>query len=220
MALTLLDLRTLFRSYIDDPNAERFTNAEANRFINLGQKYVQDLIVDSDEWYFASCQTYSVLSTSDSYEFDLPSDLMQVIQCERDRPGERPIMTEFVDFRNRHTQPAENTLFEVNDNQSSSPLVYLRGSKLGVVAPASSYTLRLWYVPRLTDLSADLDTSLIPEEHQNLVALHAAKLSKGENTPWPEPLQQIYRDDVERLRSFTEQRQRQQSRAVNYVVDY
>jgi hypothetical protein len=215
---TLLQLRTLFRQYVDDENSERITNAEANVFINLGQSFVQQVIVDNDEWFFASCQSYSVVSEADSYEFTLPSDFLVAILCERLRPGNRPIPANFVDFRQRHKETRSQGIY-LDAELAQTPSVYLRGNNLGVVAPTSSYTMVLWYVKRLADLSSDGAVSSIPLEHHNLMALHAAKLSKGEETVWPQALEELYQLAIDRVRIFTEGRQRQQSRSVNYIQD-
>jgi len=143
MATTFVNLRTLFRNYVDDDNTERFTDVEANRFINLGQLFVQQLIVDADEWYFAACQTYTVTATTDSFEFTLPTDFLKVILCERERSGDRPIPAIWVDFRLRHIEPSTGGIY-IDETLTTEPVVYLRGTKLGVVAPSAGYTLRMW----------------------------------------------------------------------------
>ena len=93
---------------------------------------------------------------------------------------------------------------------------YLRGTKLGVVAPSSSCTLRIWYIKRLADFAGDTDTTEIPAEFQNLIALQAAKLAMpSEMQSFPH--QDEYEQETNRLAAYIECRQRQSPRYVNYV---
>jgi hypothetical protein len=220
--LNLASLRILLRRYIDDVGGQRFTDSNLNSFLNEGQKTIQSIIDDADENFFSACQSYAVLPDTDSYEFALPDTCKKVIMVERLVSNGQPIPGSYIEFRKRHDdsisfEPA--TLYGI----SSGPVYYLRGSKIGIVAPSESYTMRLWYTYTIPDLSADSDYSEIPNEFRNLIALSAAMLTKGEvagsSNEIPETLLKEYDEGVQRLRTFIESRQRQTSRMVNYFLE-
>jgi hypothetical protein len=210
----------MLRRDIDDRNSERFTDAELNASLNEAQRAVQLIINSADEAFFSACQSYSVVASDDSYEFSLPSTIMKIILAERLVTAGRPIPADWIDFRRRHLEDTVEEVFQLD--ASERPRCYLRGAKLGVIAPRSSYTLRLWYTYAIPDLAGDSDESEIPAEHRRLLCLHAAKeilggADDGGDTPgW---LKEEYEAATDRLRLYIETRARQKAREVVYDPD-
>lgn len=219
--LTLGNLRTLLRQYIDDTNSTRWTDANLNRFLNEGQKLVQNIIDDADEMYFTKCQAYTVAADTDSYEFSLPDDFKKVILVERVNTDAAPTPAEFEDFRRRHgtlrtTHWPYNVILGLGE-----ATWYLRGTKIGMVAPTEAFTVRLWYTYAIPDLSDDAAFSELPNDQRNLVSLLAAKLTKGESIDGkgalPEDLQDMIDFGLAQLKTSIEGRNKQGPRYVTYI---
>jgi hypothetical protein len=211
--MTLAELRTNLRIYLNDRNSERWTDADLLVLLNRGQEQVQQIIDDADEKFFSACQNYNVLASTDSYEFTLPADCKKIVLAERLEGTSRPQPVQWTNFSDRHNLQNVDYLFA-----QTTPYVhcYLRGAKLGVVAPSTSFTLRIWYIKRLPNFAGDTDTTEIPAEFQNLIALTAAKLAQpSEQIPFAHDDEFV--QEVNRLASYIECRQRQTPRYVNYI---
>lgn len=217
--MTLALLRTQLRRHIDDRNEDRFTDAELNEELNEAQRAIQLVINAADEGFFSDVQCYDVVASEDSYEFDLPANLMKVNAAEREVPGGVPIPADWVNFGRRHI---DGVYAEVLDlSTQPTPRCYMRGQKLGVVSPRDSYTLRLWFTYAIPDLAAEDAESEIPPEHRQLLCLHAAKMilgadNKGDVPGW---LETAYTEAMDRLRAYIETRSRQKAREIVYDPD-
>jgi hypothetical protein len=217
--MTLEGLRTQLRRHIDDRTEDRFVDAELDEELNEAQRAIQLVINAADEGFFSDVQCYDVVASTDSYEFDLPSNLMKVNAAEREVAGGVPIPAEWVNFGRRHIEGTYALALDLTN--SEAPRCYLRGAKIGVVAPSSSYSLRLWFTYAIPDLASDSDESEIPAEHRQLLCLHAAKMilgadQKGDVPGW---LEDAYTKASDALRAYIETRQRQASREVVYDPD-
>jgi len=120
----------------------------------------------------------------------LPADFTSAFQVERlDGPNEPIVMTR-VPFQSR---------FQVGDSRflpaghASGDGYGIRGQKLWVANPATSYTLRLVYNKSLPALSDDSTVSEIPLDYHDLLCLEATKYALGSG-------QQGLSDDLEQLR--------------------
>jgi len=214
--MTLTEIQTLLRLYINDQNSERWSDANLLPFINRAQADIQNLVDEQDEHFFSACKTYSVVADRDGYEFTLPTDCKRIMQVER-LTTTKPVPCTWVEFGMRHVEPVPDTL---QIGSLSSPRCYLRGTKVGVVAPADSYTLRMWYIKRLTDLSAGGDVSEIPLEFHGLLALHAARmilLSEGRDF---EQWEKEYNEGMARIPMSLKSRQQHQPRYVHCYASY
>lgn len=165
--MQLDEMRTLFRNYFNDPNGDLISDAEILVLLNRGQEEVQKMVEAVQEDYFSACQNYAVTPDADSYEFALASDFKKLLLAEKVVEGGSAVPARRVPFSRRN----------VSVNDYCEPLYYLRGTKLGVVRPFESYTLRVFYQKRLADLAAGTDLSEIPKENHNLIVLHAVKLA-------------------------------------------
>lgn len=219
--LTLAGVRTLLRSYLDDRDADRFSDEDLLPLINEGQREIQKVIDHADEEFFSDCKKYAVVAATDAIEFTLPDNFKKANVVERVVPGGRPIPARWVRFARRHIEedeahePIRNVLLATE--QATRPRVYLRGNKIGVVKPTESYDLVMWYTYAIPDLVNDGDYSEIPSEYRNLVALTALRLAQGtDEGELPKDLREEYELQVVRLTNYIERRQKQAPREVVY----
>lgn len=207
---------TLLRAYLDDTQSDRFTsNTILTKFLNLGQEEIQKIIDDADEHYFICCQNYAVIPSLTSLEFSLPTNFKKVVLAERVVTSGDPIPADWVAFQRRHLEPGSGSFFLPI---SRKPLCYLLGTKIGVVKPTDSYTLRLWFIHKIPELTQQDQVSRIPLEYHNLVVLHATKLaSASEGRDFLH--QDEYDRELARLETNIEMRQEQEPRYVTYIQD-
>lgn len=215
--LTLANLRDLLREHLDDLGADRLSNARLLALLNEGQREIQKIIDGADENFFSKAQAYTVVPTTDALEFELPDDLIKVIQVERQVSGGNAVPAVYVDFRARHTTSYQ-TDWTGDTTSPSAPRFFIRGNKLSVVDPRESYTLRMWYTYAIPDLVADGDFSQIPNEYRSLIALHAAKLAQGTEGGLSLDLDSLYQAGLQRLAAYIENRQRHSTRYVHYIA--
>jgi hypothetical protein len=211
--MLLSEIRTLVRIYINDPAVERITEASLLAVINQSQAEIQKMIDEADEGYFSACKTYTVVASADAYEFTLPTDCKKIMSVER-MTSAKPVPAVWVPFAMRHIEPTSDTGVTTS---TTAPRVYIRGQKLGVIAPSDGYTLRMWYLKRVADLVAAGDISEIPVEFHNLIALHCAKLLMLAEERAFDKWQQEYQSELALLPMCIEIRQRQQPRYVQNV---
>lgn len=215
--MILSAVRTLAQTYLDDRAGTRWPPATILPVINHAQAEIQKIIDDADEGFFSAVQTYNISACTTSMEADLPADFKKAILAERIVSDADPIPVKWVPFQRRHR---EHSFLEPYPGTGAVPVCYLRGTKLGVVEPGSSYVLRLWYTKKIPDLSSDSDTSELPSEFHGLLALYAAKLAFGsEGRALPPSLAEEFRDQMYRLTMHIETRERQESRSVIYEGD-
>jgi len=189
--------------YCDDSRGRRITKPIARKFIGTATQDLQRTIRQSDPSFFAEQKCYSVVSATDSLEFDLPADFMQMIAIERLTDNE-PVAANIVTFVQRH--PVQDNRF-LPDGYVTAPSVYLRGSKIGVVAPKESYTLRLMYSKAITVSTDDSDIPDIPVEYHDLICLQAAKkASASEGRKWNPSLEQLRQEGFRELREGMDDR--------------
>lgn len=213
----LEELKVLFGIYVDDKSVDRFPDATRNTLINVAQRHIQDVIDNADQDYFIDCRRYDVTPQNDALEFELPDDFKRAIIAERET-SERPVEARWVEFRYRHNhqeQSLPNVFHPV-----AQPVCYLRTMKLGVVHPTDTYTLTLWYIRAIPELTNNSDFSEIPAEHRNLIPMHAAILAQGSDEDGlPQEFREEYQAALARLITFVNARQKQEPRKMHYVGD-
>jgi len=167
MAKTLLQIRDLVRSYLDEPsaNAADWTDTELNVLINSYYHRVYSSVIDVFE-------DYSPLSVSTSdtvagqQEYSLPTDFLKVRRAEINydisNSGSTfakalPVTMDAV----RKDLANENTLLTIK----RGAVYYLRANVIGFIPipdKAGDEAIKLWYYPLQSDLTADSDTIDLP----------------------------------------------------------
>lgn len=158
--VTLLSLRTqaLQRADMQNSNFIDSTSGvtcEANNIINASAAELYDLLVTNFEDYYTSSSTISVVSGTDTYS--LPASFYKLLGVDLviDSNGNAVTLKRFS-FSDRNA-------FLFTPTMSVVGLAYLRYMLQGqnikfVPLPSSASTVKLWFIPTLTPLSADSDT--------------------------------------------------------------
>jgi hypothetical protein len=156
--MTLLQLRTAVRQRADQVNSTFISDAELTSFVNQSYYELYDLLVQKyGDAYFVKTPPGTITTDGTNETFALPTDLYKLLGVDLQTSGSpsgwitlRPFM---MAERNRNWRPNGMAV------QGFTNLKYrLSGSTLWLSPlPASGQTLRVWYVPRMTELSADAD---------------------------------------------------------------
>lgn len=155
-------------SWLDDPNAGYFTEANMNAWINNAQKHVQRQLIQSGELYYAQeVQTTLVASTN---EYALPDDYLRHHKMEIIVSG---------------TFPNQNrtTLTQVTPMQASNfgygtglPVAYYmkKDSFVLLKCPDQAYTLAMLYSYLVADMDDDADEPDVPLQYHEYIAVVAS----------------------------------------------
>jgi hypothetical protein len=191
------------QNFIDDARGRRFDKPVLRRYMNNAVNELQRVMRQSDPSFFADQVCYSVVAADDAIEFDLPADFIQAIAVER-LTDSYPVPATLINFAERH--PAFDNRF-LPDGLTTPPTYYLRGSKIGIVKPTESYTLRLVYSKAITASTNDSAIPDIPVEYHELIALSAAKRAMAsEGMKFPGDLEQLRQEGLRELREAMDDR--------------
>lgn len=173
--MTLAEMRTLARYWLDDDEGGYFTDAMMLVFLNNAQRELQKKLLKAGEDYYKICVESATVK--DQRDYQLPTDFMQLHRLERITSGSgdtaaterlQKITTNEVDVGAYNLQAGAQGMpynYVLNKNTFSLYPVPNEGGKV----------LRLWYAPRVTDMAADDDVPDAPEDYHEYIAIMAAR---------------------------------------------
>lgn len=154
--LSLGQLRLMSKQRADMTNSNFVTDPEWNTYINQSYFELYDLLVTSYEDYFLKAPL--TITTDGNNQFTLPTDFYKLMGVDLGLNGSDKAYVTLKKFdfiaRNRFIYPQITTTFLGVFN-----LQYrLMGNTLMLIpTPQSGQTLRVWYIPKLTQLLQDND---------------------------------------------------------------
>jgi hypothetical protein len=172
-------MAALLRLYMDDNSGDIWTRQRCFDLLTVAQQEIANLGEESFANLTQGCADFTVVkSTEDRYEFDLPADFARLERGEKVVANSKAIPATHTQFFNAETKKSAFDLF-YGLGTTTSPLIYIRANKLGVVFPAEAYTLRIFYTRSLTALDDPGDISEIPVAYHSFVVLHATALARS-----------------------------------------
>lgn len=205
--MVLWELRDLARELTDTQDDPYISDSHLNKFINIGYKHVYNRVVEASEDFSLTSTTFSTSVNTSVYA--LPSDMKQIRRIER-AEGSTRINIEII--------PAD--LNDIRD--SSYPTRYIiQGNNIQLTpTPQGGETIRIYYVPTVTELSSSTDTPIIPSDHHEIVSYYAAMQIKVKEESDPMILKSVYNEMLDQLINSVETRQTQRSRQIRYLETY
>jgi hypothetical protein len=156
--MTLLALRTAVRQRSDMVNDQFISDSELTSYINQSYFELYDILVQKygDNYYVAN--PYSISTDGSNQLYSLPTDFYKLLGVDLALSNTADSYVTIRPFnftdRNRYAVPNFQSFYGVTNMRYR-----LNGDKLWLTpTPASGQTIKVWYVPRLTTLSADGDT--------------------------------------------------------------
>jgi hypothetical protein len=156
---TLLSIRTTAQQRSDMVNSTFITDAEWNGYINASAKELYGILVQKyGDDYFASLPPYTFVTDGTSDFYPLPSDFFKLLgvdlQYNNSPNGFVTLKPYMMPERNNYGVPNMQTVY--------GRLTNLRYRIMGnrccfIPRAAPAQTIRLFYVPRVTELVLDTD---------------------------------------------------------------
>lgn len=220
---TRLDLRNRVRFYIDEPVEANFKDTDINYAINDCQQYVATEIDQVDEKYRVSPTPTTIQLKVNIQFYDLAEDFWKMTRLEDAQTG---LPIDFTDINSQNdffqnfpplitTSPFGGYSAFINGGSSSGQA----GSSLGVtpIPTDATKSLRYWYVPIIQDLADDNDTSAIPRQFYDLLAIQAAIDCRIKDDADTVQLERKYSRLMDQLKRTARDRQQQSPKYVRRV---
>lgn len=155
--LSLMQIRQMAQQRADLVGSSFITVPEWNNFVNQSLFELYDLLVTSYEDYFLAAP-YSFVTDGTNYQYALPPNFDKLMGVDVGLGGGNTgyVTIQKFDFieRNRYVYPSVTSTFAGVFNARYRVL----GSNLHLIpTPSSGQTIRVWYVPRMTQLLKDTD---------------------------------------------------------------
>jgi len=206
--MTRAQLKTLMLSWLDDPNSGYFSDSECNTWLNLAQRQVQmQLLQAGQNWYMKPVTTTLVVAQQD---YALPSDFIVEHRLEIVLSGSGS--TE----NRRPLEPITTNQQDLISIASGTPShYYIKKDRVTLSpTPDTALTMRLYYSPRVADMTADADSPDVPEQFMEYVAILAAYDGFIKDDRAPQNLV-LKKESYEKLlKEMAEDRTQDQSRQV------
>lgn len=175
MSKTLANIRTLVRGYLDETSPSDWTDAELNVLINQRYHRVHTAVIDVFEDYKITTSFDNLIANQQ--EYTLPTDLFKVkrVEVNYDISNSNSTFQKAAPLTALDSVRTRLAETNIGSNIIRNPVYYVTGTSIGFLPiPTSSGTsaIKYWYIPVLSDLSADASTIDIPypDRYYHLIA--------------------------------------------------
>lgn len=169
--MTLLQLRTLVLSWLDDPNGTYFTETQVNTWLNNAQREVQKQLIQAGENFYVTRVSTTTVQNYDTYS--LPTDFMRLHKLELLTEGTTTPPT----YNQVRQQITPVTLVQLDKVSMSTgkPAVHAIRKNCIVLRPIpdNAYTIYMDYSPEVDDMVGDAATPNVPLRYQEYIAVLA-----------------------------------------------
>lgn len=172
--MTRGEIKQLARFWLDDENGGYFTDAFMDRVINQAQRELQKELLQAGESYYTICAEFSTVVNQRDYA--LPSDFFQLDKLELITSGSGDTAS------TRRLEPIQRTEidtlnYNLANTSSGEPFNYVLNKNTYSLYPVPdvSKVMRLWYSPRVSDMSSDSDVPDAPADYHEYIAIMAAR---------------------------------------------
>jgi hypothetical protein len=172
------EIRASARSKADEESTGFITDAELNRFINQGLRIVYGKIAQAFEDYFVIKGTVAnsglITVLADTNEYDLPTNL-KIVRVERRNTNDSNENNWRKLQRLNIGNDQINDFYPIREGRDQGYGYFIAGDKLYLrPVPSGGFDMRIWFIPKVTALSADDDVPGVPEEYHELIAEYAS----------------------------------------------
>lgn len=191
--MDLVTMRASARSKADEEATGFITDAELNRFLNQGDRLVYGKIVQSFEEYFVVKGTTgnggAIAVSANQNEISLPATLLKLVRVERRNTNDSNENNWRKLPRLNIGNDQLNDYYPIREGRDQGFGYFLAGSKIYLrPVPQGGFDLRLWFVPKAVEMSADSSEPNVPSEYHELIAEYGAIqcLAKSGEGIWKE----------------------------------
>lgn len=168
--MTLLEIRTLVLSWLDDVNAGYFTVPQVNVFINNAQRECQKRLIKAFQNHYIVCVQTTLVANQN--EYILPDNFKDMNRLEIIVSGSPPTETRYP----MQTITMNQQDLVANSTTGSPQYYFFKRNRLVVFpVPDQPYVMRMNFTYLVPDMAVDTDVPDLPEEYHELIALLAAE---------------------------------------------
>jgi hypothetical protein len=163
--MTRLELENLIAVWLNDPNKTFFTATQIQSRINLAQKVLQSILIDSYQDRYTVCVTSATIANTGRYL--LPSDFRKIRRLEILTSGSGDTATY------KKIEPMDLNQQDLLSPGAGTPSRYflVRNHMYLRQVPAQVWTMHMNYVYTVADLTTDGQTPDIPAEYHEFLAV-------------------------------------------------
>lgn len=167
--MTRTDLRNLMRYWLDDLQGTYFTDVQCNSWLNNAQQQVQQKLLQAGQnWYQTLAETNTVIN---QYDYLLPQDFMVEHRIELILSGYGTTNEVRLPLKMITTNQQDLTTVTA----TTPNFYFIKKDRITVLgAPQQVWPLRLYYSPRIVDMTSDSDSPDVPIQFHEFVAILAA----------------------------------------------
>lgn len=191
--MDLSELRDSARSKADEQSSGFISNVELDRFLNQGLRIVYGKIVQNFEDFFivkgTSLNGGLISVTASDNEYSLPTDMLKLVRVERRNTNDSNENNWRKLMRLNIGNDQINDFFPIREGRDQGFGYFIAGDKIYLrPVPSGGFDMRLWFIPKVTAMSATTDTPGVPEEYHELIAEYGAIqcLAKSGEGIWKE----------------------------------
>lgn len=177
--MNLGEIRDSARSKADEESTGFISNTEIDRSINQGMNFIYGKIVQRFENYFIVRGTALngglITTVVGQQAYSLPSTMQKLLRVEH-RPATSIDDNEWRRLENQNiNNDAVNDYYPVRPGYAPYFGYFIAGDTINLrPVPKDSFSIRIWFIPRVTQLVDDTDVAGIPSEYHELIAEYAA----------------------------------------------
>jgi|SRR3990167_10059123 len=170
-------LRNLVRTWLNEPTAGLWSDAELNTFLDIGVNRVNSLISSLDEDYFTVSETFSTTIGAKSYA--LPTSARNILRLEHYSTSDPYDIVKIDPLPFPRMEGGGEWPFTAN----GKPLRYvIRGTQFDLYPiPDAVYTLRIYIDKRQDAMVDDNSTPTTPLEYHDMIAIYTVILALPKN---------------------------------------
>ena len=221
---TRADVRQRVRFYIDEPVQANFLDTDINYAINDNQQDIATEIDQVDELYRVIPTPTVIQMKANTQFYDLPDDFWKMVRLQDLQTG---LPIDFTDINSQNdffqnfpplitsTPFGGFSAFLAGGSQANGQT----GASLGFtpIPTDGTKSVQFWYVPIIQDMDNDTDTSAIPRQFYDLLAIQAAIDCMIKDQSDTTQLERKYSRRLDQLKRTTRDRQQQSPKYVRRV---
>lgn len=213
-ATTVAGLTSLMISWLDDDQQTYFTPANTLMWINYAIREVQkQLVMAGQNYYVKPVESILVVGQQD---YILPSDFLKENRIEIVLSG-----TGYNEVRQPLNCITLNEQDWSSNNLGTPCQYYIKKDRFTVMpTPDTALVIRMYYSPKIADVTLTTDIPDIPEEYMEYVALLAAFNGFIKDDRVPDNLSMKIKEYQEGFKSMKNERTQDGSRHIVMSQDY
>lgn len=214
---TRADIRKRVRFYIDEPQQANFTDVDLNYAINNAQQEVMNEITQIAENYLVGTTPTIITTASGQQYYPLAEDCNKIVRVFDTVTG---AMIPFTDMNSENILvPAISPALAYGGLAYTAMVV---GNSIGFtpIPNGGQFAPAYYYVPYAADMTSDTDTTVIPRNYVDLLAIAAAIDARIKDEDDTTALERKYSRLIEQLKRTARDRQQENPKKVRRTTGY